>query len=72
MKPIQMPPRKLPVKELQDAIEDEEEGDHLAHARGPLRRRAQVASDAPENRAQHAPAVQREAGDQVEDAEQQV
>ncbi len=47
-------------------------GDQLAAERGPIGRAALAAGRAPQDRPQDAAAVEREAGNQVEDAEQQV
>jgi hypothetical protein len=53
-------------QEPEDAEADQDGADPLADPRGGQRRAGAVAAQAPQDRVQHAPAVQRRAGDQVE------
>ena len=72
MNAIQMPPSQLPPRISNEAEGDQQEREHVADGGGPARRLSPVAGDRPDDRAKHAPAVEREAGQQVEEREREV
>ena len=66
------PVQEVAAENLRDSPEDEQEADPLPDDRSDIGRSSQAPSDPPDDRAKHPPPVEREARQQVEEAQQQV
>ena len=72
MKAIHRPPMPAPPKNLKNSERDEPEGHHLADSRRDLRRTVRIACLPPDERPQHAAAVEGIARNQIENSQREI